>query len=57
MVALQGPPEQRLALPLFVLIAQQRARIPFVTDSPHLKLIADIYDKCHETLSQVCVRF
>jgi hypothetical protein len=41
-----------LALPLLVMLAQQRQHIAAATDSPHLKLIAELYDKCQETLYQ-----
>eukprot|EP00887_Chlorella_sp_A99_P001761 scaffold19.g1761.t1 len=48
-----GPtPEQQLALPLLILLAQQRKLIVLQTQSPHLKLIAELYDKCHETCTQ-----
>ncbi len=37
-------------MPLFIMLAQQRRFIATSTDSPHLKLIAELYDKCQETL-------
>ncbi|KAK9917111.1 hypothetical protein WJX75_001006 [Coccomyxa subellipsoidea] len=40
----------KLLLPLYVMLAQQRRYIAVSTDSPHLKLIAELYDKCQETL-------
>ncbi|BDA48856.1 THO complex subunit 2 [Coccomyxa sp. Obi] len=40
----------KLAMPLFIMLAQQRRFISTSTDSPHLKLIAELYDKCQETL-------
>lgn len=49
-------PEQRLALPLLLLLAQQRKLITLQTQSPHLKLIAELYDKCHETCIQCAGR-
>lgn len=42
-----GPP---LALPLLILIAQQEDIVAINTESRHLKLIAELNDKCHETL-------
>lgn len=35
----------KLALPLLILIAQQRGNIIFHTDTSHLKLLGDLYDK------------
>lgn len=52
----QGLPQERVALPLLVVMAQQRRRIPRDTDSPHLKLIAELYDKCDIVLLQVRAR-
>ncbi|KAK9815918.1 hypothetical protein WJX72_011962 [[Myrmecia] bisecta] len=48
----QGPKEQQLALPLLILLAQQRHAIAIQMDSPHMKLIAELYDKCQETVLQ-----
>jgi len=48
----QGAPHERVALPLLVVMAQQRRRIARDTDSPHLKLIAELYDKCDLVLLQ-----
>ncbi|GAB4813521.1 hypothetical protein N2152v2_000567, partial [Parachlorella kessleri] len=45
----QGPREQQLALPLLILLAQQRKLITLTTQSSHLKLIAELYDKCQES--------
>lgn len=42
--------QDKLLLPLYVMLAQQRRYIAVSTDSPHLKLIAELYDKCQETL-------
>ena len=52
----QGSPQERVALPLLVVMAQQRRRIARDTDSPHLKLIAELYDKCDIVLLQACAR-
>jgi len=49
----QGAPQEQLALPLLIMLAQQRRYIAAQTDSPHLKLIAELYDKCQETLHLV----
>lgn len=35
----------KLAIPLLLLIAQQRSSIVFKNTSAHLKLIGDLYDK------------
>lgn len=42
--------QDKLTMPLFIMLAQQRRFIATSTDSPHLKLIAELYDKCQETL-------
>jgi THO complex subunit 2 len=42
----------KLAIPLLILIGQQRSSIIFNTESVHLKLIGDLYDKCQETFLQ-----
>lgn len=42
-----------LAVPLLVMLGQQRRHIAAVTESSHLKFIAELYDKCQETLMQV----
>ena len=49
----QGPREQQLALPLLVLLGQQLRIIALQTDTPHLKLVAELYDKAEQTLLQV----
>ena len=41
-----------LTLPLLILLAQQRKAIAVTTSSPHIKLIAELYDKTHETCLQ-----
>ncbi|KAL4451471.1 hypothetical protein ABPG75_007133 [Micractinium tetrahymenae] len=45
-------PEERLAMPLLVLLAQQRKLIVLQSQSTHLKLIAELYDKCQEVCTQ-----
>jgi THO complex subunit 2 len=47
-----GPPAQHLAAPLLVLLAQQRKLITLQPQSTHLKLVAELYDKCHEATLQ-----
>jgi len=42
-----------LVAPLFLLIAQQRSASVFLTDSPHLKMLGELYDRCQETLEQL----
>lgn len=42
--------------PLFLLISQQRAASVFNTQSNHLKMLGELYDRCHETLEQFQVR-
>lgn len=42
--------QDKLALPLLIMLGQQRRYIATSTASPHLKLIAELYDKCQETL-------
>ena len=34
-----------LVVPLFLLIAQQRAACVYATDTPHLKVLSELYDK------------
>ena len=41
-----------LVVPLFLLIAQQRGACVFANDTPHLKVLSELYDRCHETLEQ-----
>lgn len=48
----QGPPKDRIAMPLLVAMAQQRRRIARDMEVPHLKLIAELYDKCEVVLIQ-----
>jgi len=47
-----GGPAHALAVPLFILLAQQRHAVAVTTASPHIKLIAELYDKTHETAVQ-----
>ncbi|KAA0187509.1 hypothetical protein HAZT_HAZT001113 [Hyalella azteca] len=45
--------QNNLAIPLLLLIAQQRSCIVYnQTESPHLKLVGKLYDQCQETLAQ-----
>ena len=39
-------------MPLFLLIAQQRSACAYITDTPHLKMLGELYDRCQETLDQ-----
>ena len=39
-------------MPLFLLIAQQRSACAYTTDTPHLKMLGELYDRCQETLDQ-----
>jgi len=48
----QGTPEQQLALPLLILLGQQLRVIALQTDSTHLKLVAELYDRAEQTLLQ-----
>lgn len=48
----RGPPRQHLALPLLVLVAQQRQAIMVRTEAQHIKFVVELYDKCHETTTQ-----
>ena len=41
-----------LAVPLFILLAQQRVAVATTTDSTHIKLIAELVDKTHDAASQ-----
>ena len=47
-----GPPESHLALPLMILIGQQRNVIATQTIGRHVKLISEMYDKCQEACKQ-----
>ncbi len=46
----QGSPEEQLALPLLVMLAQQRRYIAVQTQKGPLKLISDLCDKALESL-------
>ena len=55
----QGSPEEQLALPLLVMLAQQRRYIAVQTQKGPLKLIADLCDKALESLylvRRLCMR-
>eukprot|EP00966_Prymnesium_polylepis_P040867 948396-Prymnesium_polylepis.1 len=39
-----------LVVPLFLLIAQQRGACIFSMDTPHLKMLGELYDRCQATL-------
>lgn len=43
-------PQEQLALPLLVMLAQQRRYIAVQTQTGPLKLIAELYDKAQESL-------
>ena len=47
---MQGGPEEQLALPLLVMLAQQRRYIAVQSQKGPLKLIAELYDKAQESL-------
>ena len=47
---MQGMPEEQLALPLLVMLAQQRRFIAVQSQTGPLKLIAELYDKAQESL-------
>ena len=47
---MQGMPQEQLALPLMVMLAQQRRFIAVQTATGPLKLIAELYDKAQESL-------
>ena len=44
--------KHELVMPLFLLIAQQRSACAYTTDTPHLKMLGELYDRCQETLEQ-----
>ena len=55
----QGSPEEQLALPLLVMLAQQRRYIAVQTQKGPLKLISDLCDKALESLylvRRLCMR-
>ena len=45
--------KHRMVLPLWVAVAQQKQHIAFGYESEHVKLIAEMYDKCHEALLHI----
>ena len=47
-----GPPRSHLALPLMILLGQQRDVIATRTEGRHVKLISEMYDKCQEACKQ-----
>ena len=49
-LVMQGMPQEQLALPLMVMLAQQRRFIAVQTATGPLKLIAELYDKAQESL-------
>lgn len=49
-LVMQGVPEEQLALPLLVMLAQQRRFIAVQSQTGPLKLIAELYDKAQESL-------
>ncbi|KAB7500107.1 THO complex subunit 2 [Armadillidium nasatum] len=45
--------ENNLAIPILLLMAQQRSSIVYnQTESPHLKLVGKLYDQCQDTMVQ-----
>ena len=44
--------KHKLVVPLYLLIAQQRAACVFSVETSHLKVLGELYDRCHETLEQ-----
>ena len=48
----QGRKEEQLLLPLLILLAQQKTLITLHPPSKHLKLAAELVDKCHEVTMQ-----
>lgn len=48
----QAPETKQLALPLLILLAQQKRLITLQSGYSHLKLVAELYDSCQETLLQ-----
>ena len=47
-----GPLNDQLAVPLLILLAQQRKLITLQPQSSHLKLVAELYDRCQEVTVQ-----
>lgn len=48
----QRPEPEQLAVPLLILLAQQQVYIQIKSTQKHLKLIAEMYDRCHQALLQ-----
>ncbi|CAM6089899.1 unnamed protein product [Calypogeia fissa] len=44
--------EPKLAVPLLLLIAQQRTNVIVNADAPYIKLVSEQFDRCHGTLLQ-----
>ncbi|KAM7467402.1 hypothetical protein LguiB_014964 [Lonicera macranthoides] len=44
--------EPKLAIPLLLLIAQHRSVVVINTDTPHIKMVSEQFDRCHGTLLQ-----
>lgn len=47
-----GPENDQLAMPLLILLAQQRKLITLQSQVSHLKLVAELYDRCQEVTVQ-----
>ena len=47
--------ESSLAAPLVILTGQQVSSAPFDREFRQIKLIGEVYDKCHETLEQLVI--
>jgi len=47
-----GPEHDQLAIPLLILLAQQRKLITLQSQVSHLKLVAELYDRCQEVTVQ-----
>lgn len=50
---LQGPPEQKLVLPLLVLICQQRDSAEIMENAKDIKFISEQYDMSQQAFQQV----
>ncbi|KAL3684910.1 hypothetical protein R1sor_002932 [Riccia sorocarpa] len=44
--------EPKLAVPLLLLIAQQRTNVVVNANAPHIKMVSEQFDRCHGTLLQ-----
>ena len=47
-----GPYKHHIALPMIVLMAQQRKLLTLQSEATHLKLVAELYDRCQEVIAQ-----